>query len=418
MEKHYYSTVQTLVNNNKLSYFTILRKKYPEIILFLIQKYPQLDGHPISEYCYWFLNNLTDFPKCANHTCNHSTSFISITLGYKQYCSRLCMQTDPLTEAKRIQTNLKRYHVAHAQQSRKVKEKCKRLRKQRIANDPNYLKNISNNVRNGLLAKAKLNQNYWKERHLKSQQTNIQNGHDLNWNNRKKAKQTIKKRIRNNKNYYSEIKQKAKATIQHYKEQDSLYYEKIAEKSRQTKIKNGHSANFVNPEKTKQTKLKLYHNPYYRNTEKCRQTCLKKYGVESFVYTNDFHKLRSKKYKNSLYPNLSFDSRWEFIVYDFCIKNSIPVEYQPNIQFEYSFDNKHHYYNPDFKIRNTFYEVKGDHFFNSDGKMFCPFRDKNWSDDQYKRVCQQFEAKHQCMLLHNVVILRNNEIHNLELYLK
>ena len=37
--------------------------------------------------------------------------------------------------------------------------------------------------------------------------------------------------------------------------------------------------------------------------------------------------------------------------------------------------------------------------------MICPYRNKEWTDDQYVYVCMIYEAKHQCMLQNNVKIV-------------
>ena len=47
--------------------------------------------------------------------------------------------------------------------------------------------------------------------------------------------------------------------------------------------------------------------------------------------------------------------------------------------------------------------------------MFNPYRNKNWSDERYARECMKYEAKHQCMLKNNVIILRKKDIDNLSI---
>ena len=86
--------------------------------------------------------------------------------------------------------------------------------------------------------------------------------------------------------------------------------------------------------------------------------------------------------------------------------------FQPREYFEYIFNNKKHTYFPDFKIDDVFYELKGDHFFKDKDiskEMICPFRHKDWGEDQYLLECQKYEAKHQCMIQNNVVILTSKD---------
>ena len=41
--------------------------------------------------------------------------------------------------------------------------------------------------------------------------------------------------------------------------------------------------------------------------------------------------------------------------------------------------------------------------------MICPYRYKNWSDAEYLHMCDKYEAKHQCMLANNVIILTSKD---------
>ena len=123
--------------------------------------------------------------------------------------------------------------------------------------------------------------------------------------------------------------------------------------------------------------------------------------MENYAQTNEFTKYHRKQIE---YDDLTFDSSWEVIVYQYCKENNIPCEYQPDITFEYEYGGKEHYYHPDFLINGKLYEVKGDHFFDGD-KMICPF---DRSKDEL------FEAKHQCMLHNSVIFIRNNEIEKIK----
>ena len=114
-----------------------------------------------------------------------------------------------------------------------------------------------------------------------------------------------------------------------------------------------------------------------------------------------------------------FDSLCEIEVFLFCGRNNIDCEYQPSISFQYEYCGKSHVYHPDFIIHGRLYEVKGNHFFKKDVNgmeiMVCPYRNKTWSDEYYTYQCGIYEAKHQCMLANDVVILRERDIKNLSL---
>ena len=116
---------------------------------------------------------------------------------------------------------------------------------------------------------------------------------------------------------------------------------------------------------------------------------------------------------------MTFDSKWEVKVYEFCKDNDIPVEYSPAISYPYEYDGRTWTYHPDFFVNGRIYEVKGDYFFRvnestGEEEMFCPYRDPDWSDEYYDWKCRQYEAKRQCMIANNVTIIRGKGINNLK----
>ena len=154
--------------------------------------------------------------------------------------------------------------------------------------------------------------------------------------------------------------------------------------------------------------------------ERKKQTCIENWGVDNYAKTEECQKRMHKRYTNPKYPDMTFGSSWEFFVYDFLTEHNIQFEYQPTISIPYEYEGTHHTYHPDFRIGNMIVEVKGDNFFRineSIGKeeMFCPYRDEDWSDEKYDWMCGLYEAKHQCMLANNVIILREKDIKNLSL---
>ena len=88
-----------------------------------------------------------------------------------------------------------------------------------------------------------------------------------------------------------------------------------------------------------------------------------------------------------------FDSQWELDVYTYCKDNGIEVEYTPRIKFKYESNGRRYTYHPDFRITGKLYEVKGDHFFTDDGKMFCPYCKKDWTFERWVIECEKYEAK-------------------------
>lgn len=173
---------------------------------------------------------------------------------------------------------------------------------------------------------------------------------------------------------------------------------KCIEKRKNTLFeKTGYYSNLQIPEtieKIKETQRKLYGGIGYASPElreKAEQTNLKLYGNKHPIT------LYSAKF---LYKNLYFDSSWELIYYIWLNDNKIDFEYHPKEHFNYIFNEKIHYYEPDFKINGIFVEIKGDMFFEND-KMINPF-DRN--------LDEKMEAKFNCMIENNVKILLYNDI--------
>ena len=106
-------------------------------------------------------------------------------------------------------------------------------------------------------------------------------------------------------------------------------------------------------------------------------------------------------------------------VYELWKDNNITVEYSPEISYDYEYDGGEFTYHPDFRINGKIYEIKGDHFFRIDESghevMINPYRNPDWSDEQYAWICGKFEAKYQCMIANNVTILRSKDIENLNI---
>ena len=102
--------------------------------------------------------------------------------------------------------------------------------------------------------------------------------------------------------------------------------------------------------------------------------------------------------KQIYYKNEKFDSKWELAYYIWLEDHNIQFTREP-LSFEYSYNDRTHYYVPDFKIDDKIIEIKGLQFFeNNDStkRMINPY--DRTQDDLY-------EAKHQCMLKNNVEII-------------
>lgn len=186
------------------------------------------------------------------------------------------------------------------------------------------------------------------------------------------------------------------------------------EKIKKTKLLRYNDENYSNIAKGKATKLSRYGDENYNNIEKMKSTQLERYGGIGFASPELASKVRAKimemygvdhpmhdhdlfckgkrKYE---YNGIHFDSKPEIVLYQYLIDNNIPFEYHPKVRLTYWFNNKRHYYYPDFQINGALVELKGSHFF-EDGKMINPYD---------RTMDELFEAKHQCMLQNNVNII-------------
>ena len=157
------------------------------------------------------------------------------------------------------------------------------------------------------------------------------------------------------------------------------------------------------------TKLAKYGSKTFNNRRKSEVTCLEKYGVENISQVDHVRHKQSYRYT---YNGMAFDSAPEIAFYIWLndVKDIIDIdfEYSPPVKFEYFLLDKKHVYMPDFRIGDHYFEIKGDHFF-KDGKMICPYRRKDWTDEFYYSICAVYEAKHQCMIDNDVTILMSSD---------
>lgn len=79
-------------------------------------------GDTMSEKIYCILNDITTKPICLNENCNNEVSFDYFTTGYKQYCSQQCVKTSKLMVERVLSTKQKKYGNKNYNNRRKAKE--------------------------------------------------------------------------------------------------------------------------------------------------------------------------------------------------------------------------------------------------------------------------------------------------------
>ena len=142
-----------------------------------------------------------------------------------------------------------------------------------------------------------------------------------------------------------DIKEKIKITcLERFGVENPQQAASIKEKSKATNLQRyGHTCALLSPEVK----------------EKSVATLKKLYGVEHYSQTKEFHSKSVRQYK---YNDQLFDSLPELSLYIYATDNNLPIERLP-IRLEYWFDNKMHYYFPDFMFNNKLLEIKNDYLY-------------------------------------------------------
>lgn len=227
---------------------------------------------------------------------------------------------------------------------------------------------------------------------LKRQESCLKLYGDKNYNNREQTQQTMLERYGGTTTLTSNLKQKVQQTnIKRYGGISPMCSTVIVNKLKETYIQNNGGMGFAS-----ESVLEKYKINYKE-----------KFGVENSSQNPLVRRKQATKYK---YENINFDSKPEIAYYIWLKDNNIDFEYQPNVKFEYLYENKLYYYIPDFKVENEYIEIKGLQFFKNydiNETMINPF--DRTQDAKY-------EAKHQCMIKNNVKIITDTKIY--ENYIK
>lgn len=342
-------------------------------------------------YCLKY--NITSHPTCHGKNCSNPTEWNRETRSFRTYCCGSCRSSDENWQSKVASTNLIRHGDEHPSRLDKFKKKAQAKwmvnlgvdnpQKSQIVREKT---NNTNNDRYGGPAPACSKEVLNKMQSTCKKRYDVENPFQL-LPPRTSQSDATKEKIRNT--WIGKTNEEVAD---------------IAGKREDTCLRR-HGA--VNPFQVAEFKAKS------------RESCRKRHGVDYYSQSIEYHQRKRHKFHSEKYPGLTFDSKWEVQVYEFCRDNDISVEYSPEVVFPYEYDGGVHFYHPDFRIEGGLYEVKGDNFFRVDETghevMFNPYRNPEWSDGRYAWECGKYEAKHQCMLRNGVVILREWDINNLTL---
>ena len=283
---------------------------------------------------------------------------------------------------KAINTNIKKYGNKCSLHGNNQKETEQVFINKYGVNNPNKLDSVKNKIK----------------------KTKLDRYNDENYTNREKAKQTNSDRYGvDNYAKTKEFKERVKDTcLEKYGVDHHLKCKSVKEKRKYTTKKHFNVENvFQSNEiknKIKQTNLDKYGECFPWNTEeainKRKNTLISKYGT-----VNVNHKY--------LIDDMRLDSSWEVAFYIYHKDKNHIIKHGKEIKsFSYTYKTREHFYEPDFKIGNKYYEIKGDQFltFYKNGKikgMQCPF-------DHSKDAL--YNAKYKCMKKHKVTIIESTKI--------
>ena len=410
---------------------------------------------------YWVVNDLKEFPRCK--FCNKPLKWKnvdSVQRGYCDYCSNSCAQSsEEVLERKKA--NYRQLHgvdcwhqlpEAKEQLRQKWKNKTKeeideRTRKSKATNKQRHGDENYNNIKQGLetnrrnhggmlevqtkegkerrktTCQDKYHTDYFsqsKEHHQKVRATwesksdeeikdivdrrsitnNIKYGCDNPLQNEELKKMAFQKQI----DEYGGIGFASDETRAKIQNRCMELYNTLDPGNRPEAIE---QRRIIWEQKSPEEKEEMI--------KKCQESNKRNHGGILFQQTHEAHARRRKRI---FHDGIWFDSKWEVKVYDFLKENKIEFNYQPEIVLPYECNGVKHFYQPDFSVCGRIVEVKGDNFFKIDeatGKeiMINPYRYPHWTDEQYENSCAVAEAKHQCMLNNNVIIIRGKDLNNL-----
>ena len=110
--------IYELDNPQKIKYI----KYNDELSSFLKNLYN--DSISLSESLYRFINNIKEKPKCK-YCHNNYVKFLSLTRGYRDYCSIKCMSNSKEVKNKIVNTCLEKYGVRNGGGSKEALQKIK-----------------------------------------------------------------------------------------------------------------------------------------------------------------------------------------------------------------------------------------------------------------------------------------------------
>ena len=277
-----------LLNSSRTEPF--FKKNYFEFWKYLNDNY--LKTLKFKENAYWYLHNLTNYPKCK--ICgNPVTKFYNINVGYREYCSTKCSNSDKDKREKTIKTNIERYGGNAPACSKKVIEKTKQTNLKKYGvESANQLQKIKDKTRKTMYeryggfgnASEVLREKYIKTNQERYGADNYASTEEC----RKKMQNTCIERY--GVDSYSKTDDFKESIIKHNQEKYGV---------------NSYTQSQEYKDKTLQTNLDKFGVSHYSKTQeykdRVKQTSNKKYGVSNYSKTRFFldKQYQTKKTNNT-----------------------------------------------------------------------------------------------------------------------
>lgn len=365
----------------------------------------------IATRLYYYLHDKTEIKKCE---CCGNLIRRNCDIDGKNlvYCSRKCSAVGGVDKTKITKT--KRYGSSGYMNPEKVRETWKKKSKEE-------LDKISEKHRLTYLERFGVNSpNLNPEVRKKTIETNLERYGVDNPSKSKvivdKIHQTFQERYGvDNAMQIPEVYDKFMKSLNSLNSEDK---ERIKEQRKSTCL-NRYGVEYATQLDTIQSKISASH--HYRTKEqieesnrKRQETCLDRYGVE-FVNQSKIVKEKSKetlleKYGVPFplnhnfrrivyeYDNQFFDSSYELYFYIWAKENNHSIIRLKDKKYSFEVDGKTYYYFPDFLFDGKEVEIKGEHFFDSEGNLINPFT----HDDHIQQI---YKAKGECITSNGVTII-------------
>lgn len=116
------------INRNRL------KKEYVEFLRYLDETYSESLG--FTEKLYWYIHNIKETPKC---TCGKPLKFRSLKIGYSEFCSAKCSNSNPEKIEKTKNTCQERYRSSSPAGNKDIRDKMRKTCLEKYGVE-NYLK--------------------------------------------------------------------------------------------------------------------------------------------------------------------------------------------------------------------------------------------------------------------------------------